>query len=447
MDAGAAAQDAPRERRSLSSTLVLTTLANLAVPLTAALTGPLLARVLGVEGRGQLAAVLAPLTLAMLLFNGGLPEAVTYHVARRKGEHARIVWTGAAMAVLTGIAAAGTVIAVAPILLEEFSDGVLLLSILAAVTLPAQAVMQSLRGVAQGLGRFELTIRERWANLISRLILLFAVAAIGELTVTSAAVITEGTAVAAAVLLFPVVKGLHGRGVDRAVARSLTGFAGRNVTGTLSGIVILRIDQVLLAPLVGPVQLGYYAVAVTLAEIPAYAQKAFREVIFASSARRSDPYLVARAARVIVLVQVPLCAAGILLAPHVIHALFGEDFKPATDMARVLFVATIPAGCGVVLGAGLLAVGRPELRSLALVTGAASTVVALFVLVPRFDALGAAYASLISYVLSAGLLVILFHRETGLPVRDCLIPTVEDARMVRHRGLAMARAALRRGRR
>lgn len=444
MDAGAAAHDAHPGRRSLSSTLVLSTAANLAVPLTAALTGPLLARVLGVEGRGQLAAVLAPLTLAMLLFNGGLPEAVTYHVARGKGEHARIVWTGVVMAVLTGILAAATVIALAPVILQEFSDGVLLLSVLAAVTLPAQAIMQSLRGVAQGIGRFELTIRERWLNLISRLILLFAFAAIGELTVTSAAIITEGTALLGAVLLFPVVRGLKGRRVDRAIGRSLTGFAGRNVTGTLSGIVILRIDQVLLAPLVGPVQLGYYAVAVTLAEIPAYAQKGFREVIFASSARRSDPYLVARAARVIVLVQVPLCAAGIVLAPYVIHGLFGEDFKPATDMARVLFVATIPAGSAMVLGAGLLAVGRPELRSLALVLGAVTTVVALFLLVPEFDALGAAYASLISYVLSATLLLVLFSRATGLPARVCVVPTLEDARMVRTRGVAMLRRALKR---
>jgi O-antigen/teichoic acid export membrane protein len=58
-------------------TLVLSSFAYLVVPLSALMTGPLLARSLGPEGRGLMAALLAPLALANVLFTFGVPDALT----------------------------------------------------------------------------------------------------------------------------------------------------------------------------------------------------------------------------------------------------------------------------------------------------------------------------------------------------------------------------------
>ena len=81
------ARTSPRRRRpsSLGATVARTTAANVAVPLSALLTGPLLARYLGPADRGTLAAVVVPLTLVTLLGAVGLPEAVTYAVAVAAG--------------------------------------------------------------------------------------------------------------------------------------------------------------------------------------------------------------------------------------------------------------------------------------------------------------------------------------------------------------------------
>src|SRR5437868_3750154 len=68
---------------SVGSALVRTTVASLAVPAAAVLTGPILARELGPGGRGELAALIAPLMFATLVANFGIPEALTYTVARR----------------------------------------------------------------------------------------------------------------------------------------------------------------------------------------------------------------------------------------------------------------------------------------------------------------------------------------------------------------------------
>ena len=95
-------------------------------------------------------------------------------------------------------------------------------------------------------------------------------------------------------------------------------------------------------------------------------------------------------------------------------------------MAQILFVATLPNGVAMVLSAGLLASGRPALASRAQLAAAAVTVVALFVLVPLLGAIGAAYASLIAYLISALLVSLALVRVSDLKPRDFLVPRHAD---------------------
>src|SRR4051794_38111209 len=62
--------------------MMLVTLSSILVPAAGVLTSPILARALGVAGRGELAVVLAPATLALAVATLGLPDALTYYVAK-----------------------------------------------------------------------------------------------------------------------------------------------------------------------------------------------------------------------------------------------------------------------------------------------------------------------------------------------------------------------------
>jgi O-antigen/teichoic acid export membrane protein len=196
--------------------------------------------------------------------------------------------------------------------------------------------------------------------------------------------------------------------------------------GTVGGVLVMRLDQVLLTPLAGPKELGFYAVAVSVAEVPLLALLAVRDVIFSATADRDDPTIVARAARATIMLSVPLCLIGILLAPLLLPPIFGAGFGPSVRMAQVLFLGTIPNGVAMVLSAGLLASGRPGLASRAQLAAAGVTVVALFALVPSLGAIGAAYASLIAYLVSALLVSLALVRVSGLKPRDFLVPRHAD---------------------
>jgi Na+-driven multidrug efflux pump len=66
--------------------------------------------------------------------------------------------------------------------------------------------------------------------------------------------------------------------------------------------------------------------------------------------------------------------------------------------------------------------GRPGLNSLALALGLVVTTVLDVLLIPRFGAVGAAYASTVAYLVSDGALTMMLLRHRGRPR---VVPTSE----------------------
>jgi O-antigen/teichoic acid export membrane protein len=405
-------------------------ISNLAIPASAVLTGPILARSLGPAGRGALAAVLNPIALSTFVLNLGVPQALTYVVAKGRSTTALANRLGVVLGALIGLACAGGLIALTPILLQKYPHQQTLFIVL-SLLLPLQMSVGMLRYVAQARGRYELMTRERWFSVISRLVLIAGAALAGTLTVAAAAWFTHGTAVLATLLLLPILWARESDKADEreppsAVTRFVMRYGLTTWVGTVGGVLVMRLDQVLLTPLAGPKELGYYAVAVSVAEVPLLGLLAVRDVIFSASTDRDDPHLVARATRATVLLAVPLCLLGILLAPVLLPPVFGAGFGPSVRMTQVLFLATIPNGISMVLSAGLLASGRPALASRAALVAAGVTVVALFALVPALGAIGAAYASLIAYVVLAVMVSMSLSWVTKLKPREFLVPRRAD---------------------
>ena len=70
--------EAPPFRRAV----LLVTVSSFLVPAAGLLTQPILARALGAGGRGELTAAMAPSALALAIATLGLPEALTFYLAK-----------------------------------------------------------------------------------------------------------------------------------------------------------------------------------------------------------------------------------------------------------------------------------------------------------------------------------------------------------------------------
>lgn len=398
------------------------------LPITSIVTGPILARALGPDGRGLMAAVLAPIFITKAVASTALPHAATYAVAKLGHGPRSVALRASMLATCYGLLAAGVLWLLAPTLLSQSPEGVGLLRT-AVWALPVLMIAMALHGVVNGERRFELANAERVSAAVSRLVLLGGLALAGLLTVSVAVWTNLATTALAALVLLPAILRPIGARTPTATGRSLTRelavYGALGWGGIVATLVNYRFDQAVLAMFVDARQIGYYAVAVSLTQLPA-TLGATRSIFFAEASHRRDLTIVRRATSSVILVSVVVVAIGLPLVEPTIRLLFGADFAPATPLAQVLLIGTIPFVAEQILAVGLLSAGRPGRQSVGQATAAVLTIVGLVVLLPRIGVMGAAITSLVAYTASFVVSATLFSRESGTSLRAVMVPGAAD---------------------
>lgn len=424
------------ESASTGRNIVLVALANFAPAVAAVLTAPLLARALGVEGRGELAAAVALYVLVVPIATAGVPEAGTFHTARQPAATPTVLRRTALLLALAGLAASG-VAAAATLLISGPGPVRTLMLVAAAAVLPA-VVISAPRGTSAGLGRWDLVNGERYLGAGAKLAAVAGCFAAGTLTLPAAVmiwVLTPALAGLAYLQLRRDQRLVRGRddlagAADGATLSRLLGYAGRTSVGSLTGMVLARADQVLMVPLAGATQLGLYAAAVNVSDAAAIANLAVRDVLFSAQSGAKDTARLTRAARASFAVSLTVGVA--LLAPvgWWFPLAFGEQFRAALPSVVVILVGGVFGVPGSVAGAALSAIGRPGLRSVSLAVAAAANVVLVLVLVPALGSLGAAAAAAIGSGVASNLNIMLVVRLEHVRVRDFYLVRLEDLRAV-----------------
>lgn len=403
---------------SRSMTIILA--GNVVPPLAALLSGPILAQALGVAGRGEVAAAAAPLGLAIALTTFGIPEAVTYVVAH----HPRLVRAAArngfGLIVLAGLLATGALLAARPWLTG--GDLVIhrLMAVSALAVLPT-VLLGVLRGIASGMQRWAQVSLEKVLASGLRILVLIPLWLTGHLTPFTATVVLAVMPVMGALAYITLPRHLPPREPDEQGAvssRSIVRYGSRLWIGTIATVLIARADQTLMTPLSGAKQLGLYVVAVHLSELPLVIHRAVRDVTFVTDAHRSVDARLTAAARISTLVS---AVAALALGTSMLWwlpLLFGKEFSASLPVAAILLLAVVISTPGSIAGAGLSARGKPGLRSVALVIVCVLNISLLVLLLPRWGAMGAAFATLISLSAMTLLKQLFLHRYCGVRVRD-----------------------------
>ena len=119
-----------------------------------------------------------------------------------------------------------------------------------------------------------------------------------------------------------------------------------------------------------------------------------------------------------------LVASAVLLImlPFIIPLLYTSRFRSSILPAEILIVATLLLGIGMVLGAGLRGMGRPEEVSKAEALAFGVTFVGLMVLLPRLGIVGAALTSLAAYGTSVTFLAWRLDRTGKVRLADLFRP-------------------------
>ncbi|MDY6056151.1 oligosaccharide flippase family protein [Micrococcus sp.] len=407
--------------------MAVTLAGNLASPLAGFLSAPLLARGLGADGRGEAAAATAPLLMLTVVLALGLPEAVTYFVARSTRTRRLVLRTALGAMAVTG---ACGVLLVWWMRMPLSGDDPALASLIMVGTagLLPSLVVGVLRGQAAALEQWGRIAWEKSINAIGRLGLVALLYVTDSMTPFSATVVLTVTVVAGGVVyLIPWAAGARvEQATASATAGEVLGFGMRMWGGTLTGILLSRISQVLMVPLADTRALGIYVVALQLAEAVLVVNSAMRDVTMSRMSSTFSAATLVQTTRVSNLITASSALGLAVCAPWFVPLLFGHEFDAAVPVVWVLLIGSVLGNAGSVAGAGLVALGRPGLRSLGMAAALVVNVSTLVVLTPLWGATGAAIATAAGSFVAGTLNVLWVAPRIGRRPFDFLLFRGED---------------------
>ena len=415
--------------KSQLHSIAVTLLGNLLLPAVAFVTAPVLARGLGVEGRGELAAATAPYLLLSVVASMGLPDALTHFVAKGKVRYRPTLSVLAGLSFGAGLVGLGIVYLAAPGLSGGNSE-LAFLMVVANLALPLFLLVGLARGLASGLKQWGLVAIEQAIFAISRLALVLLCFFTKRLTVFTGTLIFSLTPIIGALAygrLFRVGEG-RDESSGEAGLRALSRYGLQVWLGGISSVLLYRLDQTLLVPLSDSHQLGLYVVAVAIGEIPPIISLSVRNVTFADESTESVVERLAQASR---LATLSCVIAGLMLslaAPWGVPFVFGGEFSGAVPVVWILLLSAVVGAPGIVAGAGLAGRGLPQLRSLALALSCVVNALLILMFVPALGATGAAWATA-GGTLSTTVITLHYVRKKITPrVGDFVWPRLNDLR-------------------
>ncbi|GIE79399.1 hypothetical protein Aph02nite_53490 [Actinoplanes philippinensis] len=395
----------------------------------------LTARLLGATGRGEIAflttvsgliAFLASLSAseAMINISGAYPER------RPALAGAGVVLAGALGGL--GAAVAWIIFWVMPAPGIQFADVDILIAVSAIPIWILQTYFLYLARATYDLGMASL-------GFISAPVVTFVLnlgfAAAGGLTIRVAILSWAiGVAVSAGLLVVHVGRSSGFALPSAPLIRQVLGFGLRSHLGGVMMTGTYRLDHWLVGALGNARELGTYSVAAAWFDGIVHLSRAVSVTFRPDLLRASTADAGRQAARIfrICAVLVLIIVGGtVLAAPFLCVTIFGPEFTDSVLDLRILAVGAFGMMALNIFGTALVAQQRPILESTAHSVGFAVAMILFVVMIPRFGATGAAFASAVGYLVCGGVALGLAHRTLGLRYRSLLPQPTDIADMMR----------------
>jgi O-antigen/teichoic acid export membrane protein len=414
-------------RHLLTSRLVSTGATDIAIVALATVAGILVARLLGPQGRGEFAIVMLWPSLIAALGNLGLREAFTYEIARRPEN--RAVLTG--HAILIALAQSVPLMALGwlllPWLTRSHNADVTQAGLFFLLLIPANLLAGHTLGLLQGNLDIPFFNSVRLSvNLVYLLVLLW-LWWIGRVTVWNATgalllanLVTMTLSVGGVLAKYGVVWKLQ-----RPLSRDLFAYGIRNHAGSLTFLFNQRADQMLMALLLTPVQLGWYTAAVNISGLARLVSTAFATLVFPKVTGQSadqQRHVTCFYSRLNTMATTGAGLALLLTIPALIPLIYGGEYRPSILPALVLTVGTLFVGVGQVWAGSLRGLGKPGEPARAEAISLVVTVIGLTLTLPLWGIMGAAWTSLVAYLIASWYMFVQLRRLLGTGLWSLIRP-------------------------
>jgi O-antigen/teichoic acid export membrane protein len=369
------------------------------------ITGILVARLLGPEGRGEVAAVIAWASVITYLGDLGLPIAYTYAAAREPARRRQLLGNAlVATPVQWLLLGVGGMLVLQVALARHGQSVVHIATLYLWAYIPLNLVTRYVNAIQQGTGNYLAFNAVRLCVPASYLAFLTLIIGVGMgsvqgvlicnlLSFAVTALVALGFALKYIKQLRPsrVAQWIDPRGFRRDLRYGLSAHVG-----TLQPFTNLQLDVLVLTALLSAHDLGLYMVALAGAAVLKAQGNALGLVVLPDIAKQRDRYvqqrLLARYVWIIFLLGGATAILAFAWAEPLVRFIYGSAFESAASILRVTVLGGLAGALYRVISDGLRGMGYPLSSTIVELVGMIIGLASLAVLVPIAGALGAAWA-------------------------------------------------------
>ncbi len=377
----------------------------------------LLTRTLGPEGFGLFSSLIVIPLIVVSITNLGIRGAAIFLIGQKKFPEQRIVSNILTLYLLS--ASAGILLSFIAYRIYNNPDFTALLIALVLAVIPFRLALVYLGGIFIGKDEIRKANQMNWpVNLLNLALAAWLVWGIGK-EVPGAVVAALLANLAVAVYGFYALS-KHYRISFRFDPALIKKLFLLGILYSASFFIIMlnfRIDIIILERLAGLEQVGWYSLGVNIAEQLWQIPLAISIILFSRTAGTEDPHGMTQRtlalARASLVLSIGLSVVIFLVAPRIIPPVFGEKFIPSIGLLQAILPGIVLMVIFRILSGQIAGMGKPQLSIYVFLPALAINIILNLILIPRYQALGAAIATNISYAFGAVGYWIIFARQTG----------------------------------
>jgi len=395
----------------------------------------LLARLLGPEGQGVVAAIFVVPNIIISIGDLGIRQASAYFIGRKLYSIKDVISSNMLLWVITSVISM-SIVAV------YYSTGYIqkygvFIIILALIFIPIKLLTSYFGGVIQGTQKISnINLKE----LISLTIQLFSIlllvwyfnmgvkgAVLTTLIVASVGlfyyiIVVSKLSVIKIKYINPIPQELFKRGIAFALALFIL---------TLN----YKIDILFLEKMVTSAEVGIYSVGTSLAELIWQLPAAISLVLFARSANsKSDNEAHQRSAKLLRMTLPILLVVSIIfsvISSQLITLIYGQEYQQSAQIINILLPGVFIIVISKILHPDLAARGYPLYGLYVFIGPLIFNVILNMIWIPHYGNQGAAWASTISYAIGGFTYGIVYSKKVGIKLRDLFFLNKKDIILIK----------------
>ncbi len=367
------------------------------------LTGILIARYLGPDGKGMYTSLLVVPTMILALSEMGIRRSTIQHIAEKKYPAQKIVSVLAVFLLFTSIIG----VIITAFVYRSFDPTTFNLTMigLALSSIPIRLINKFNKGILIAEERFKLSNKLKRIPVIADFLFIIVFLIILKLSVTGALI---------ALVISNIISAIYGlRIISRKykirfrfnleIMKSLFSLGIVYAIAIFLARLNFKIDIILLQELASSTEVGFYSLGSNIAE-KWQSPFAVGAVILASSANAKDQNRVnqniARLFRMTLLFAVSVSVIIFILAPFLVPVVYTDAFAPSIPVVQYILPAIVWLISAKLLASRIAGLKKTHYLIYIHIPSLIVNIILNIVFIPDYGAMGAVFATNVSYFLS-----------------------------------------------